>query len=67
MSYYRPCPRCGSNLDPGERCDCKEKAASGVQDRKAANQNYPRQLYHIEGALSNVPVYIPTYCRRCRR
>ena len=22
MPYYRPCPRCGCNLDPGERCDC---------------------------------------------
>jgi len=24
MSYYKPCPDCGANLDPGERCDCKE-------------------------------------------
>ncbi len=23
---YRVCPDCGSNLDPGERCDCKEHA-----------------------------------------
>lgn len=23
MSYYRTCPRCGANLDPGEQCtDC---------------------------------------------
>ena len=22
MPYYRTCPRCGCNLDPGERCDC---------------------------------------------
>lgn len=22
MSYYRKCPRCGSNLDPGETCTC---------------------------------------------
>lgn len=27
--YARRCPDCGSYLDPGERCDCKEKAASG--------------------------------------
>jgi len=23
MAYYNVCPDCGSNLDPGERCDCK--------------------------------------------
>lgn len=23
MSYYRECPYCGCNLDPGERCDCQ--------------------------------------------
>lgn len=29
MSYYRECPYCGLNLDPGETCDCeKEKAPS---------------------------------------
>ena len=22
MSYYRTCPDCGANLDPGECCDC---------------------------------------------
>jgi len=25
MSYYRECPYCGANLDPGERCDCQDK------------------------------------------
>jgi hypothetical protein len=24
MAYSRPCPACGANLDPGERCNCKE-------------------------------------------
>ena len=28
MSYYRTCPRCGANLDPGERCDCTPPAKS---------------------------------------
>lgn len=23
MAYYNVCPECGSNLDPGERCDCE--------------------------------------------
>ena len=22
-TYYHPCPKCGCNLDPGERCDCE--------------------------------------------
>lgn len=22
--YYWTCPYCGANLDPGERCDCKD-------------------------------------------
>ena len=32
MSFYRTCPHCGANLDPGERCDCqdKEKAPIGA-------------------------------------
>lgn len=24
--YYRKCPSCGANLDPGERCDCEKTA-----------------------------------------
>ncbi len=26
MAYYYTCPFCGSNLDPGERCDCQVAA-----------------------------------------
>lgn len=22
-TYYRTCPDCGANLDPGEQCDCQ--------------------------------------------
>ena len=25
MAYYNTCPLCGSNLDPGEPCDCQEE------------------------------------------
>ena len=24
MAQYITCPDCGANLDPGEKCDCKE-------------------------------------------
>lgn len=27
MSYYRTCPHCGANLDPGEVCECQISAA----------------------------------------
>ena len=23
--FYRECPYCGCNLDPGEHCDCQEE------------------------------------------
>ena len=23
--YYNVCPYCGVNLDPGERCDCRDE------------------------------------------
>ncbi len=25
MAYYETCPQCGSNLDPGEKCDCQNQ------------------------------------------
>lgn len=28
-TYYVTCPRCGANLDPGERCDCPHTAPGG--------------------------------------
>ncbi len=24
MAFYRVCPSCGANLDPGEKCDCEK-------------------------------------------
>ena len=23
MAFYKKCPNCGANLDPGEKCDCE--------------------------------------------
>lgn len=32
MAYYRECPYCGVNLDPGERCDCqKDRLAEALR------------------------------------
>lgn len=39
MSIYRTCPQCGANLDPGERCDCKEKSAVRRESTQADNPN----------------------------
>lgn len=25
MPFYNTCPKCGANLDPGEKCDCESK------------------------------------------
>lgn len=25
MAYFNTCPNCGSNLDPGEKCDCLDE------------------------------------------
>ena len=36
MSYYRACPNCGANLDPGETCDCEKKPAKEAKQLPAA-------------------------------
>lgn len=25
MAFYKTCPDCGANLDPGELCDCQKE------------------------------------------
>ena len=32
MAFYKTCPLCGSNLDPGEKCDC-EQEEKGTRER----------------------------------
>ena len=31
MSYFWCCPDCGANLDPGERCDCRDLTVGNPQ------------------------------------
>ncbi len=38
--YGKVCPECGARLDPGERCDCKEKAACEGANFTSGNANY---------------------------
>ena len=49
MSYYKTCPLCGANLDPGEVCECKEEAAPGAAntgDGKAKQIDTPVSASH---------------------
>ena len=48
MSYYRTCPNCGSHLDPGEVCDCrdKERAAQGAANTLGG------KVEHVDHAVS---------------
>ena len=29
--YFRPCPYCRANLDPGEACDCGKQEGPGTE------------------------------------
>ena len=43
MSYFRTCPLCGSNLDPGERCECeKEREVSKREQREEERKKNER-------------------------
>ena len=37
--YFRICTCCGAYLDPGEICDCAEKAAPGGNDTEDGKGN----------------------------
>lgn len=30
--YYRECPYCGCNLDPGEHCDCRDEKEKKIEE-----------------------------------
>lgn len=41
MGYFRTCPVCGSNLDPGERCDCeyeRDKERTRREEERERNE-----------------------------
>ncbi len=37
MSYFKICPHCGANLDPGEVCDCQIGAPARWAPVKSQN------------------------------
>ena len=47
MSYYRTCPGCGANLDPGEVCeDCRDNARGARATNTDAPQSRDRKTIH---------------------
>ena len=42
MAQYITCPDCGANLDPEEKCDCKEEALNECADDKTGSGGYNR-------------------------
>lgn len=53
MPYYRTCPYCGANLDPGERCDCLESKQERAA-RLIAPLTVGEKLQLLE-LLKNIP------------
>ena len=41
MAYFKVCPRCGLNLDPGEICECKKEEAAPLHRETAPGQKNP--------------------------
>lgn len=53
MAYYNTCPNCGSNLDPGEKCDCENEKAEG-QEKKRGFFNRHLKIESRAGQLAFV-------------
>ena len=43
MSYYRTCPYCEANLDPGEVCSCMKETAQGATNTQGGKLDTPAQ------------------------
>ena len=50
---YHTCPHCGANLDPGERCDCIEKAAPGAGTSESGNANNDGDIVSQKASTRN--------------
>ena len=55
MAYYNTCPNCGSNLDPGEQCNCEdfnERSQIGTDD---ICKDQDKFLQYIHEVMTNDP------------
>lgn len=41
MSYFRTCPHCQDNLDPGEKCDCQRVENKTKEEEKSKKRKKP--------------------------
>lgn len=42
-TYFKPCPYCGANLDPGERCECQRRNEAHAKPKRRT----PRMLKSV--------------------
>lgn len=52
MGYFRTCPRCGANLDPGELCDCVARKCP-FPGHPAISRQKPTETAERKGVYSN--------------
>ena len=49
VSYFRECPDCHCNLDPGERCSCREEAEARDRElEKALDYTKPQVRFRFD-------------------
>lgn len=60
MAYYKTCPVCGAALDPGERCDCEEKAAHSATNTESG------RVEQASGKLSYSAPIVPAEKGECQ-
>lgn len=54
MAFYNTCPLCGSNLDPGEHCNCEsEREKEKTAFSKWFDVESGRQLYFRFANVNN--------------
>ena len=44
MAYYNICPDCGANLDPGERCTCRQEHERRIKIMRKQDQRMQRVI-----------------------
>ena len=53
VSYKYQCPFCKANLDPGEKCDCRDGIEQFIRDCSAATDtDETGQIYMILGEIN---------------